>query len=120
MEIEFLSDVQQLAPEQRRIAYLELCKRSKRSDTLSNRITAGVGLSKSEIDAFVDLFGKGCQAKNKGKLRARLESGLTYSVGIYNRVVFDVADCKFPVEYVAGQSYPKEVRCVRETIIKKG
>lgn len=122
-QIDFLSDLRTVPAESRRAMYMDFIAAGKyRQDTLENRISADVELESSEIEALESLFCKRCQPRTRSAFRQRLQAGLSQSFGIYGRVVFDSKDEKGQpaVEYVAGQSYPDEVRRVRELIIRKG
>lgn len=120
-QIDFFSDLRTVPAESRRTMYMDFVTAGKyRQDTLENRISADVGFESSEIEALESLLCKWCQPQTRSAFRQRLQTGLSQSFGIYGRVVFDSKDERFPVEYVAGQSYPDEVRRVRELIIRKG
>lgn len=120
-QIEHFSDLRNVPAANRRAMYMDFVKAGKyRQDTLENRISADVELSSLEIEALESLLCKRCQPRTRSTFRLRLEGGLSQSFGIYGRVVFDLEDERYPVEYVAGQSYPDEVRTVRELIICKG
>ena len=67
-----------------------------------------------ERDALVALLGKRCQDETKGKLYRRLSLvSLMPNYGIYGRVILSPR-----VSYCAGQSYPDEIRTVRELMLK--
>jgi len=120
-QIDFFSDLQTVPAESRRAMYMDFVAAGKyRQDTLENRISANVGFESSEIEALESLFCKRCQPRTRSAFRQRLQAGLSQSFGIYGRVVFDSKNERRPVMYVAGQSYPDEVRTVRELIIRKG
>lgn len=83
------------------------------SDVIQHKNT----LTEVQKDAFISLFGKGCRAKRVEALRRAINSAVFYrDYGIYKRVVFlsTAPYCK----YQAGQSYPDEVRTVREAFTK--
>lgn len=88
-------------------------------DTLYRRISQGKQLTPEEIDALMEIFGKGCQEKTKRRLR----SCLTYhacvqNVGIFERVLLGDDACGGSIaSYCAGQSYPDEIRTVRDCIL---
>lgn len=122
-QIEHFSNLRNVPATNRRAMYMDFVKAGKyRQDTLENRISADVGFESSEIEALESLLCKRCQPQTRSAFRQRLRNGLSQSFGIYGRVVFDSRDEKGQpaVEYVAGQSYPDEVRRVRELIIRKG
>jgi hypothetical protein len=77
-----------------------------------------INLTDEHKAAFVDLFGKRCHEKTK----RRLQSFINYpsgaeNHGIYERVVFN--HYGQPCHYVAGQSYPDELRIVRNLICNR-
>ena len=83
-----------------------------RQDTLARRISDGKPLSDAEKEQLFDIFAKGCQSNT----RAAVGRALDYvphipSYGIYDRVHLD------PIGYCAGQSYPDEIRTVRNCLI---
>lgn len=73
-------------------------------------------LTESDIDDIISVIGKYCRTNTLGRLR----SVLTYSAesllnfGIFNRLTKDDRGWS----YCAGQSYPDEIRCLRECILK--
>jgi hypothetical protein len=70
-------------------------------------------LSDGEIEALVKLIGDRCRQKTKDRLRRRLRYlSLIQPAGILGRVMV-----RPRVEYVAGQSYPDEIRIVRNVIL---
>lgn len=88
-------------------------------DTLNSRIwdakhtEKDVALSAEQIDKLVALIGHGCRLETKNRLWRRLNAlSLMPNYGIYSRVEIN------PVHYTAGQSYPDEIRTVRELILK--
>jgi hypothetical protein len=86
-----------------------------KQDTLKNRIYDGKQLTESEIESLVELLGKRCQARTINALRRSLKDITTIGLyGIYGRVVFTDGQSR----YDAGQSYPDEIRTVRQLIIK--
>lgn len=81
--------------------------------SLSDVISGKHQLTDEQKQSFVDVFGHRCHEQTK----TRLWSVITYpsgldNYGIYNRVMFDSTGC----HYVAGQSYPDEIRTVRKLI----
>lgn len=74
-------------------------------------------LSESDIDSIVSIVGHKCQLRTKNRLR----SILTYSAssigsfGIYGRLIKENEGWI----YVAGQSYPDEIKTLRECILGK-
>lgn len=61
-----------------------------------------------------EILGKGCRADTKAKLSQALTNNCRYvrSCGILGRVHLTPR-----VQYVAGQSYPDEIRIVRQVVI---
>jgi hypothetical protein len=84
-----------------------------RQDTLSARKSAGQELTEAERYALVDLLGGHCKQETKDKLYRRLPHvSLLSSRGIFDRVILSPR-----VSYCAGQSYPDEIRTVRNLIL---
>ena len=84
-------------------------------DTLSKRISAKMPLSKSEIDSLMDIFGSRCRARTKRILAYALNAVPDIKgYGIYERVYLTNGKA----HYCAGQSYPDEIRTVRELLLK--
>jgi len=83
-------------------------------DSLSHRISKKIDLTTAEQASLVALLGSGCRQKTKGKLAsvARWVPDIK-NYGIYERVVFEKGGCG----YIAGQSYPDEIRTVRELLL---
>jgi hypothetical protein len=80
--------------------------------TLRDKIDNGEQLTEEQISNLVTLFGKGCHAKTKDRLSTMLSfvpHVLPY--GIYHRVIVEPK-----VSYIAGQSYPDEIKFVRHLI----
>ena len=69
--------------------------------------------TEEQLDELVKLIGSGCRQDTKDRLYRRLSMlSLMPNYGIYNRV--DI----LPIGYCAGQSYPDEIRTVRQLILK--
>lgn len=74
-------------------------------------------LAEQDIDQIIAIVGRRCQIKTCNRLR----SILTYSpssietCGIMGRLIKDNGNW----QYIAGQSYPDEIRIVREIILGK-
>lgn len=86
--------------------------------TLSDVINSAgqVQLTDPQIDAFVSLFGARCRQRTKDALRRMIRYPSTLAnYGIYSRVSFTESGC----HYCAGQSYPDEIRAVRELILNR-
>lgn len=73
-------------------------------------------LTDDEVDKLVKLLTVQCREETKDLVHRRLRNQLSMlrSYGIYGRV-----EIRPRVEYCAGQSYPDEIRRVRE-LIKEG
>lgn len=85
----------------------------ERPDSLAQRITDGTPLTEAEQDALHALLTKQCQQRTKGRVAFALRVVPDISsYGIYGRVMITPH-----VEYVAGQSYPDEIRTVRELLM---
>lgn len=82
-------------------------------DTLSRRISNGQGLTKQEQEKLLEIFGNRCHARTKRMIirMLRCVPDIT-NYGIFNRVHLN------PPNYCAGQSYPDEIKTVRECLIK--
>lgn len=118
MPANFLSEVARIKPSRRDAAYRGYLKRNKRQDTLQNRIDANVGLTDSDVEEIATLLTKRCKMRTVNTVRWAL-MGLPngYNFGIFGRLI------KHPEHgwsYCAGQSYPDEIRTVRELLIKNG
>jgi hypothetical protein len=91
-------------------------------DNLSNRIHAAKFesgaeyLTEQEQDSFVQIIGKGCRAATKERLARRMRLPLVWwtDYGIYRRVLFDAQG----VDYCCGQSWPDEMRTLRECLLQ--
>lgn len=73
-------------------------------------------LTETDIEQIVSLIGKSCRIKTINRLRSMLTYGVNAipSCGILNRLTKE----KTGWFYCAGQSYPDEIRTVREIILK--
>ena len=83
-------------------------------DSLQKRISDRKELTESEIESGVRLLGSHCQQRSKDRLRRTL--GYVpdiQSYGIFGRVMLQNGE----MTYCAGQSYPDEIRTVRECLI---
>jgi len=68
-------------------------------------------------DALVALVSSRCRKDTKDRLQRRVNTPtLIQIVGIFNRVMFNTEDGTWG--YCAGQSYPDEIRIVRECLLK--
>lgn len=72
-------------------------------------------LTEQDIDEIVTIIGARCQQQTKRKLRINLECSTSFipAHGILERLT---KDDKIGWTYCAGQSYPDEIRTVREII----
>jgi hypothetical protein len=85
-------------------------------DSLYWRIKNDVDLTDSEKESLFNLVSSGCRSKNKERLNRRifnLSVSLWKNYGIFERVMFENGR----VWYCAGQSYPDEIRTLRELIL---
>lgn len=75
-------------------------------------------LTTDDIDQIVDLVCERCRASTYNDVRRALtvHSGLIPQYGIFDRIIKEGKKW----HYVAGQSYPDEIREVRSLIIKRG
>jgi hypothetical protein len=104
------SEIRKLPQPKRLTAYLKNC----RQDTLANRIAAGIELSEKQIQSGVSLLGHGCQQRKKNMIKwALMACPNLLSYGIYDRVHINGNN----LSYCAGQSYPDEIRTVRECLV---
>lgn len=73
-------------------------------------------LTEQDIDQLVDLIGSRCRHQTKQRIRSVLTygAGTIPDFGIMRRVIRDE---KGRWEYVAGQSYPDEIRVVRNIVM---
>ncbi len=86
----------------------------KMQETLSRRISAGKELTEDEQEQLLEIFGSYCQERTKRMIARALRCVPDIdNHGIYDRVHLD------PVGYCAGQSYPDEIRTVRQCLIGK-
>ena len=116
MAYRYLSEVAALPTEQRAEAYRELVSTNEWiQDTLANRISAGVEVSDDEARELTAIFGKRCTAGKKGRLYWAFRACPNMkSYGIYSRIMFERDGT---IHYCAGQSYPDEIRTVRECLV---
>lgn len=81
--------------------------------TLSDYISDGKTLSEEQQSTLLAILGHGCRAKTKQRLRAALAFvPHIANEGIYKRVQIEPS-----VRYLAGQSYPDEIRTVMNCLI---
>lgn len=74
-------------------------------------------LTEQDIADIMKIIGKRCRDKTKARLRSIITYGYSTipNVGILERLI---KEDKYGWQYIAGQSYPDEIRIVRETILK--
>jgi hypothetical protein len=83
-------------------------------DSLHRRISKGLPLNEEEQYSLIFLLGHGCREKTKAALRAAAARiPHVTNAGIFERVQIQ----NDRVSYCAGQSYPDEIRTVRECLV---
>ena len=87
-------------------------KNKKEYDTLSKRISAKKELTENEIEELMSVLTSGCRQKTKNIIRFALNC----VPDIQNFGIFERVHLKPYVSYCAGQSYPDEIRTVRELL----
>jgi hypothetical protein len=110
------SDVRKYPENEKMEAYQSLLtkKQGYTQDSLDMRISAGIGLTEKELNSLSDLLGKGCRQEKKLRIRRTLANcPYITSYGIFGRVLFSNDEAS----YCAGQSYPDEIRTVRECLV---
>jgi hypothetical protein len=72
-------------------------------------------LTENDIDQIIGILGRRCREKTKNRLRSILtySPSMVDSVGILERLIKEEGKWF----YIAGQSYPEEIRIVRECIL---
>ena len=82
-----------------------------REISLAEIIQSDLFLTTGQTESLIGVFGARCKNKTREALhRFATAIPLVSHYGIYNRVLFDGDTC----HYVAGQSYPDEIRTVRK------
>ena len=83
--------------------------------TLLYKINHEITLTKEEKESLYSLLSYGCREKTKNRLyNIIVKYGMIYNhYGIYDRVTF----YNGKAQYTAGQSYPDEIRVVRDCIL---
>ena len=85
-------------------------------NTLIYKLSHNVSLTDSEKLSFFNLVSCGCHAKNKKRLHSIIFYGpIIGRYGIYERVYFE----NDQAYYCAGQSYPDEIKVIRECLLEK-
>jgi hypothetical protein len=74
-------------------------------------------LTEAQQDAIFDFVAKGCRINTKETIKRRLNMPLSLwrEYGIYSRIMFDD---KYGASYCCGQSWPDEMRTLRECMTK--
>jgi len=86
------------------------------TNTLLYKLNNQIPLTDAQKESFYNLISSGCRAKNKEKLYRVIFKDYMYfyrKYGIFDRVYFVGDIC----HYCAGQSYPDEIRTVRECLL---
>ncbi len=83
--------------------------------TLSDLISSGGKLNEAQVGSLYSLVASGCRQKNRQRLDHKLDVPLSCweNFGIYRRVIIHDDG----VSYCAGQSYPDEIRTVRQCML---
>lgn len=83
--------------------------------TLYDVCENGESLTPVQVDALMKVLGKGLRDRNKRRLRSVLTYGLhaVEKCGILERVYIEGDD----VLYCACQSYPDEIRIIRQVLL---
>lgn len=113
--IQYMSDLRKIKSEkQREKVYFKFLKINiNYQDTLEMRISYQIKLKDWEIYALQQLLCARCSQETRNRVKQTLEfcpNIRTY--GIYSRILFE----KDYVHYIAGQSYPDEIRIVRQCL----
>lgn len=74
-------------------------------------------LTESDIDQIISIIGHRCRIKTVNRLRSIITYDINTigSYGIYSRLIKEGDNWS----YCAGQSYPDEIRTIRECILGK-
>lgn len=74
-------------------------------------------LTESQKTDIVNMVGKGCRANTKERLARIIELPLSIwqKHGIYSRITLNAEGA----EYICGQSWPDEMRTLRDCILNK-
>ena len=78
-------------------------------------------LSERDIEEIVSILGYRCRIRTINKLRSNLKYGrhLIPNYGILERLTKDEGGESYGWSYCAGQSYPDEIRTIRDIILLK-
>jgi len=89
---------------------------AKVKQSLTQKIQTKTELTDAEIEAAVKLFGSRCSDRKKYMLKCAFRNVPHITdYGIFGRVMF--GEDGETVSYCTGQSYPDEIRTVRECLI---
>jgi hypothetical protein len=83
--------------------------------TLYYKLANHISLTEEEKHSIYEVFSFGAHKENRERLLNCIHWGIRPNYDIYERVVFKDGKC----HYIAGQSYPDEIRYVRNLIIGK-
>jgi hypothetical protein len=83
--------------------------------TLYYKLSNHIALTDEEKESMYQVFSYRSHKKSRERLWSCIKYGIYNNYGIYERVVFINGKCR----YIAGQSYPDEIRLVRNLIIGK-
>jgi hypothetical protein len=84
-------------------------------NTLYYKVQNNISLTEEEKHSIYEVFSFGAHKENRERLLNCIHWGIRPNYGIYERVVFENGRCR----YYAGQSYPDEIKMVRNLIIGK-
>jgi hypothetical protein len=84
-------------------------------NTLYYKLQNHISLTDEEKESMIDVFSFGAHKENRRRLQNCIKYGIDNRYGIYEGVVFENGVC----HYYAGQSYPDEIRYIRNLIIGK-
>lgn len=98
-------------------AYMQAVCDGVFSDSLSNRISAGVKLTDSEIVSLLTVLTKRCRQITKDDIEVSLRSVPSLrNYGIYSRVLVSDRGSHDSASYCAGQDYSEELRTIRRLL----
>lgn len=83
--------------------------------TFSYMVSNNIQLTEYEVELMIELLGYKCRLATIQKLRRKLSLiSLLSNYSIFERIQFTDND----IQYFAGQSYPDEIRTIRQLILK--
>jgi len=90
-------------------------------DTLRDRLARGETLTAEEATSLLQLLTRRCGERTRRDVIRGIAAlcereGRVYSYGIYGRVHLEDGEAS----YCAGQSYPDEIRVLRQCVITEG